>query len=492
VKRETVIIGSGCSGMTAAITLAKLGHSVTVIEQAQHPSPILRGFSREGIHFDTGVHYVGGLGRGGILDTYFRYIGLDSLQTIPLREDGFDVFRFLDSGKTVEFPQGKDAIISRLQTLFPGEGSAIRHYWAKVTAAVQSSPFLNLTRPISDDDLVPDLDVPSLAEELISVTSNRELQSVLSLHCLLYGVPPEEVGFDCHAFTVGPYAHSAVSIDGGGKAVADVLFKRLSELGGSVLCSKAVTDMLVEDGAIQAVRLSDGSMVKCSDCIYTGHPSALPAMLPQNSVRSTWKKRLSSLQDTAHAIVLYGISKRPLDAVTGRNIFLCETPDPTKLLTPDAGAIYITGAQPEPDGRQAITIIATVDECTFVQWQDTRYGKRPQSYHVQKKKTVDELWKRACKGLPELADHVRIVSASTPLSFRHWAHSPSGSLYGVRHNRNQIPPMPMTKIKGLFLAGQSILLPGILGTMVSAFVTCGCMVGIDLIRKELRQCIRDE
>jgi all-trans-retinol 13,14-reductase len=52
--------------------------------------------------------------------------------------------------------------------------------------------------------------------------------------------------------------------------------------------------------------------------------------------------------------------------------------------------------------------------------------------------------------------------------------------------------MPMTKIKGLFLAGQSILLPGILGTMVSAFVTCGCMVGIDLIRKELRQCIRDE
>jgi all-trans-retinol 13,14-reductase len=46
----------------------------------------------------------------------------------------------------------------------------------------------------------------------------------------------------------------------------------------------------------------------------------------------------------------------------------------------------------------------------------------------------------------------------------------------------------MTKLKGLLLAGQSVLLPGVLGAMVSAMVACSLLVGLDPLRKELRQC----
>jgi all-trans-retinol 13,14-reductase len=49
-------------------------------------------------------------------------------------------------------------------------------------------------------------------------------------------------------------------------------------------------------------------------------------------------------------------------------------------------------------------------------------------------------------------------------------------------------PIPLTKIPNLYLAGQAVTAPGILGTMMSAFLACGYIVGHETLRKELRQC----
>lgn len=61
-KQKTVIIGAGLAGLVCGIILAKHGHRITLVEQAEAPAPVLRGFKRQGVHFDTGLHYTGGLG----------------------------------------------------------------------------------------------------------------------------------------------------------------------------------------------------------------------------------------------------------------------------------------------------------------------------------------------------------------------------------------------------------------------------------------------
>jgi len=49
--------------------------------------------------------------------------------------------------------------------------------------------------------------------------------------------------------------------------------------------------------------------------------------------------------------------------------------------------------------------------------------------------------------------------------------------------------LPLTRLGNLFLAGQSIVAPGVLGAMISGFVACGSIIGHELLRKDLKRCL---
>ena len=72
MKYDFTVIGSGVSGMASAIILAKSGYRVCLIEKSRKLAPMIRGFKRKGLYFDTGFHYTGSLGDGEILDMYFK------------------------------------------------------------------------------------------------------------------------------------------------------------------------------------------------------------------------------------------------------------------------------------------------------------------------------------------------------------------------------------------------------------------------------------
>jgi all-trans-retinol 13,14-reductase len=55
-------------------------------------------------------------------------------------------------------------------------------------------------------------------------------------------------------------------------------------------------------------------------------------------------------------------------------------------------------------------------------------------------------------------------------------------MYGIRHSLDQWGKYalhPRTRIDNLLLTGQNVLLPGVLGVTVSAFITCGFLIGLD-------------
>ena len=61
---EAVIIGSGLGGLECGLLLARSGYRVTVLEKGRQAGGCLQTFVRGGRRFDTGFHYVGGLGPG--------------------------------------------------------------------------------------------------------------------------------------------------------------------------------------------------------------------------------------------------------------------------------------------------------------------------------------------------------------------------------------------------------------------------------------------
>ena len=73
---DVIIIGGGLGGLECGFILARHGLNVCVLEQHTQVGGCLQTFRRKGVTFDTGFHYVGGLGEGESLYPFFRYFGL--------------------------------------------------------------------------------------------------------------------------------------------------------------------------------------------------------------------------------------------------------------------------------------------------------------------------------------------------------------------------------------------------------------------------------
>ena len=82
-----------------------------------------------------------------------------------------------------------------------------------------------------------------------------------------------------------------------------------------------------------------------------------------------------------------------------------------------------------------------------------------------------------------------MLDVSTPLTIRDWANSPNGSAYGVMRSTEQLLSGAMlnrTSLQGLFLAGQSVMAPGILGTIIGSLATVQFIIGPERFRREVR------
>jgi all-trans-retinol 13,14-reductase len=64
LEYDAVIIGGGVSGLTSALLQARRGRKTAVLEAGAALMPLMRGFDRNGVHFETGFHYTFGLGEG--------------------------------------------------------------------------------------------------------------------------------------------------------------------------------------------------------------------------------------------------------------------------------------------------------------------------------------------------------------------------------------------------------------------------------------------
>ena len=321
---DYLVIGGGLSGLTASAVLAKHGYRVALVEKAGKTAPLVRGFSRKGVFFDTGFHYTGGLDEHGILDTFFKYLGIASgLEKEPFDEQGFDVFRCSKSGFTFPFPYGFDRIRRSFEERFPEEAGGVGLYLRAVSRIYDALPYTNLDAPLAAQDLSDPSLGESLQSRLDALTDKSLLKCILSMHCLLHGVSPQDVSLAAHARVVASYYNSVHRIKGGGRSLADALDNRCREWGVDVFTGRAVREVAFSPaGDLAGARLEDGEEIPAACCISTVHPQYLLNMVPDRFFRPIYRKRLAALEETSSAYLLFGKTDVVMEDLLGRNQFL--------------------------------------------------------------------------------------------------------------------------------------------------------------------------
>ncbi len=481
-----IVVGSGIAGLTTGLLLARLGHTVSIIEAAPRPAPLLQGFVRDGLYFETGFHCGGGLHPGGILWHWLKSLGLldgpGALQDIRL--DNRDIFHFAD-GLQTHLPSGSDKIINSITAQFPGCENAMRGFMDASLKILGHSPYLDACVTGEPNPLTSEKS--GLLEQLAARGLPTPLQSMIASRCLLYGSLPHEAAFDEFSLVAGPYFQSNGTWQGGGRALARVMIERLQALGGTIQCGQAVNSIEADSIGVHSVTLANGQTMPCDYCFFTGHPGQLGELLPTGILRPAFRHRIAQMPEGISAVLLFGETRSALRS--GESIYLI----PESTLAPafpsieeDSPTIYIFCDREQHDGRKSVMVVARVNTV------DMEQNIAADGYETWKQTTVHKIRHLVEKRLPWLKDNWRIIEAATPHTMCRYLHGSKGSMYGLCHSIHDIPLLPMTRVKRLFLAGQNIILAGILGGIVSAAVAVGFAFGHDSVLKEFRKCAHSE
>jgi phytoene dehydrogenase-like protein len=78
---------------------------------------------------------------------------------------------------------------------------------------------------------------------------------------------------------------------------------------------------------------------------------------------------------------------------------------------------------------------------------------------------------------PEFRDTLNFLDAGSILTFKDYLCSPDGSAYGIKQKMGQFNLIGKLPLHNLFAAGQSSLLPGIIGAMMSSLIVGRAVIG---------------
>lgn len=502
---DTVVIGSGAGGLTAAVALARAGQRVLVLEQHELPGGWCHSFDLDGHTFSPGVHYVGDLGPGGRLRAIYEGLGVAAdLLFLELNPEGFDHVR-IGSDFRFDIPKGRERYADRLAQRFPHEADGIRRFLALMEAiAGELSTLSSVRGPLGALALparCPNLvryGLRPLARVLDGFVRDPYARAVLTVQGGDHGMPPSRCPTVLHAAVVAHYFDGGWYPKGGARSLPKAFLKELRRHGGRIEVRAPVERILVEGGRAIGVRLRDGREIRARQVVSNADPHATFGLLPEEVVPRRLARRLRRTRYSISAVSLFLAAE--LDARAAG----LDSGNVWSLRTPDVEESYRYAADPDPLSRGPVpgsfltctTLkdpskhkrgVHTFEAFAFVSWEafarfaGSGHGDRPEGYLRLKEALADRVLEQVQTVVPGLRERLVFQDVGTPLTNRHYVAATRGSLYGTEKTLGALGPLGFpvrAPVQGLFLCGASTTSHGVAGATMSGLAAARALLGV--------------
>jgi all-trans-retinol 13,14-reductase len=494
-KYDAVIIGSGLGGLLCGYILSKEGMSVCVLEKHNKVGGCLQNFTRDGCIFDTGVHYIGSLDEGQVLNRYFKYFGLmDKLPLKRLDEDGFDMISFAGDNKEYHYAMGSGHFVDVLAQDFPKERQSLKNYVAKIKDISDHFPLYNIS------DVQTDITETSFyginaVEFIKSLTSDYRLQQILAGTSPLYAGVADRTPFYVHALVNFSFMESSYRVMDGSSQIADLLSNSIKKQGGCIMTSSEAKTFHFEGSQISGIELTNGEVIEGKNFISDVHPARTLDMITPGHIRPAYRNRIMQLENTTSSFSVYIVFKKNSFPYLNYNLYYYQNDDVWKSslyedkLGPQNFLLLTPSTSKSPEWADSIIIMAYMNYSEVQKWENTKIGKRGADYEEFKRKRAEQLIDLVSNKIPDFRSHIHSYYTSSPLTYRDYTGTPNGSLYGVL--KDSTDPLkslisPRTKIPNLLLTGQNIILHGVLGVTIAAVTTCSELTGLSYIVNKIK------
>ena len=460
---DVLIIGSGLGGLECGALLAQKGLRTLVLEGSHQPGGCMQSFRRGGLHYDTGLHYVGGLAPGQTMHKAFGQLGLLDLPWERM-DEAFD--RVIIAGRRFAFHQGYQAFVDGLAKDFPHQREALQSYVWRLQHVTEEDMEVN-------------------AYDYLSKTfSDEMLLNVVSAAAMKTELKRESLPLFNFAHTCSGYIESSWRLRGDGNLLVNKLIDTIRKAGGEVRTDSRVVRLTETDGHISKAVCADGSTYEAGYFISDIHPAVLCQMLEDcPSVRKAFRRRMASAENTTGMFTAQLCIKPGALRYFAHNVFVYDKPNVwtmTEENDPVKG-VMVSARVPEDgsDMLRQIDLLTPMPWQECKEWEDTKVGHRGEDYKAFCKQKTEQCLTLAEQYIPGLRDMVEHCYTSTPLTYRDYLGSPEGGAFGMRKDC-RAPMLSFhsvsTPLPNLLLTGQSIILPGIEGVTMTAFETCSRII----------------
>ena len=496
-KYDIIIIGSGLGGLQTAYILSKEGYNVCVLEKNHQFGGVTQNFVRDGVKFDTGIHYIGSYDKGQVLHNYFKYFGLtDKLDVKRLDSNAFDIISFNNEEKRYNYANG-DKFAKQLIEYFPEEKDAILKYSNKLQEISDSLPLFNFE--YSPNFSPRNKDVTSgIYDYLKTITTNKRLQNVLTGSNMIYAGDKHKTPIYVHSVINKSYIDSAYKFNNGSEQLANELIKSIREFGGTVLKKKEVINFSFKDKEIEFVETKDGELYYADKFISNIHPRRTFDMIPRDKVRKAFYNRVQSVSNTISYYNLFITFKEKSFKYFNSNVYHINDDSSwvassyRKKNWPQYFMFIPTQKNPNDEYANGASIFTYMEFDEVSKWGNSTVEKRGDEYKAFKQMKNEQFLDAIELRFPNFRKQIKNVYASSPLTVRDYTGCNDGAMYGIVKDFNN--PLhsyftPKTKIPNLLLTGQNTVLHGVVGVTIGAVLTAGEIVGLKYLFSKIKKSV---
>ena len=519
---DTIIIGSGAGGLSAAICLSRAGQKVLVLEKHYVPGGWCHSFYLNGYRFTPGVHYIGLVGKGESTNDLYSGLGIaNDLAFYKMNSKAYEHCWIGD--ERIHLPASYDELKDTLSERFPHEKKNIAKYLKtvkQVSTELQLIPKMsgfwdNITIPFRTRHLGK-YGLFSLKKVIDWHIKDPLLKKVLNIQCGDHGLPPEKASFPLHCAVMDHYFSGGFYPMGGGSAIVKAMTNAIKKNGGEVRTGQGVNRILLEDGKKKkavGVELENGEKIFAKRIISNADPAkTYTDMVGTENLSTKLSKRLNETKYSCTSLMLFltvdmDVRKAGLDS---GNIWMMPNKDPDilykELMNPDistgddfSGLFVSCTTLKDPisfDGKYH-----TIEAITFINYESFDKFKnegetKSQEYLDFKEHLTEKMIKSLEKVLPEVRDKIVHKELGTPVTNEHFINSTNGCVYGTEKTLNQIGPFSFkakSEIENLYLCGASIISHGVAGASYSGVQTAAEILGCkqdDLLKPDESQSLR--
>lgn len=485
---QTVVIGAGIGGLTAAALLLQRGHKVTVLEGHIYPGGSAGTFYHKKFRFDAGATLAGGFSPGGPHARVADILGLEW----PISPVDPAWVVHLPDGRRVTQWADHEAWRDERRRAFPADESFwhLQERLADISWDVSSRPFPWPPRSLNDlvslgFGLRPKTfqSLPYLTQTIgdISRSGDPMFRAFLDGQLLIAAQTTA-------AYTNALYGSAALDLPrrgvnhvrGGIGNLAKTLVDWIRANGGQVLYRHRV-GKIDTNARGRAIRVHTTKGISLDGDFFLANltPWGLSNLLGEDAP-SGFRREVSRLKPTWGAFTLYlGLDSAILPAgLADHHQIIVDHHQPLG----EGNSVFISLSDTDeheraPAGMRAATLSTHTN---IANWWRLRNEPDEAAYHERREMYVERLLHAAEIAIPGLRQAVRLCLPGTPVTFQYYTGRPMGMVGGFPQTSIFKARGPQTGINNLWLVGDSIF-PG----QSTAGVTLGAMrVAAEVMRAE--------